>query len=99
MSGFEKPYTEEEYVDLWKKWSFNYELKLLYDKIEEKRKGKEIIFIYHSFGSFLSYLFFQLYPQVKVKGIIDLGGVPLRFYPLIEETLEMSKEADEDFIF
>jgi len=36
-----------------------------------------------------------MFPHIKIKGIIDLGGVPIRFYKLLNQTI--SSVIDKDF--
>lgn len=39
--------------------------------------------MYHSFGTFVFVNYFRTYPDHKLTGIIDAGGAPLRFYPIL----------------
>lgn len=60
-------------------------------------KDKKIIVVYHSFGSFTVGTYFDIYPDHRISGIIDVGGAPITFYPfllqLIPQCLPVSDEA------
>jgi pimeloyl-ACP methyl ester carboxylesterase len=45
----------------------------------------KIVFVYHSFGGFIYAVYIHKYPslQARVAGQIDLGGIPIRAYPLV----------------
>jgi len=45
---------------------------------------KEAIFVYHSFGGSITAWFASKYPY-KIKGLICLGGTPIRFYPIVKD--------------
>ena len=88
-SGFEKELSEVEYRELWKVFSFEHEAKEIHKIVEEKGKDKDIIFIYHSFGTFMALTYFNLYPTTKVKGIIELGAAPIRINSVLKESINL----------
>ena len=48
-----------------------------------------MVFVYHSFGSYAALVYFHLFHETPIKGIMDLGGAPIRFYPMIFQYIEM----------
>jgi predicted alpha/beta hydrolase family esterase len=48
--------------------------------------AKPIVFVYHSFGSYTLAAYCRLFKNERVIGLIDAGGVPIRFYEAIKET-------------
>jgi pimeloyl-ACP methyl ester carboxylesterase len=54
------------------------------NKLIENNKFSQAIFVYHSFGGSITAWFCSLFPE-KVKGLICLGGTPIRFYPILRD--------------
>ena len=72
----------------------------IHQLILSANNDKPIVFTYHSFGTFFWIAYLHFYPQIikRTVGIIDLGGAPIRFYPLLKETLTIYDQITmEDF--
>lgn len=54
-------------------------------KINQKSKTKPLVFVYHSFGTYLASTYFSMFPQNRIVGMIDIGGAPIRFTPFTRE--------------
>lgn len=60
-----------------------------------------MVFVYHSFGTFVAvYYFKNFYEKEKhrIKGIIELGGAPIRVYKAIEAGIIASSKMSKEFI-
>lgn len=55
---------------------------VLHIKINEVSKTKPIIMIYHSFGTYIFAQYCQMFKNDRIIGLIDIGGAPIRFYPI-----------------
>jgi predicted alpha/beta hydrolase family esterase len=56
----------------------------LHKKISEGSKDKPIIMVYHSFGTYIFANYCRFFSYDRIVGIIDIGGAPIRFYPVIQ---------------
>ncbi len=54
--------------------------------------------MYHSFGTFILIQYFKYYSSSRVVGLIDLGGVPIRFYPFLKTLHETYAQLDWQFV-
>ena len=52
---------------------------------------KRLVFVCHSFGCYVFAVYCQMFRTDRIIGIIDVGGVPIRFYPLIKEQINLIK--------
>jgi predicted alpha/beta hydrolase family esterase len=71
---------------------------MLHDEINSRSKTKPIVFVYHSFGTYILIQYFKFYSSSRVVGLIDLGGAPIRFYPLFKTVYETYSQLDWQFI-
>ena len=50
----------------------------------EHAENKKIVFVYHSFGTYLALAYLEVFKNDhKISGLIDIGGAPIRFYPVL----------------
>ena len=98
---FEEDITEEKFAEIWKDCDFEIEARKVSEAIERRGKDKDIVFLYHSFGTFIANVFFYLYPEQasRIKGIIELGGAPIQFYVVIRENLILFSQITVDFLY
>ena len=61
-------------------------------RYSRKGKGGGIIFVYHYFGNYTALVYFHLFPETPIQGIVEIGGAPIRFYPIIAQYVEMPWE-------
>ena len=54
------------------------------NKLIESNGFAEAFLVYHSFGGSITAWFCSKYPQ-KIKGLISLGGTPIKFYPILKD--------------
>lgn len=73
-----KGQTEEETKKL--PYTFSDWAKIMNERINEASSTKPIILVYHSFGTYIVSTYLSLFPNNRVIGMIDIGGVPLRFH-------------------
>ena len=55
--------------------------------------------MYHSFGAFTALAYFNIYPETKIKGIIDLAGCPIQMHWMFKVELKLALEAKERSLF
>lgn len=46
---------------------------------------KPIVMLYHSFGSYIAIQYLKHFPTHRIIGLIDIGGVPIRSYKILNE--------------
>jgi hypothetical protein len=49
--------------------------------------SKDIVFVYHSFGTYTLAVYFGKYGTERVKGLIELGPAPIRHYRYASEVM------------
>lgn len=49
-----------------------------------KSKDKPLIFIFHSYGTYIASTYFDLYASDRIVGIIGIGDAPIRFYNILK---------------
>lgn len=64
----------------------NHEGERLHKKIQSCSPNKPIVFIYHSFGTYILASYLELYKPDRVIGMIDMGGAPIRYYPFLKQS-------------
>ena len=97
LSGYERVYSEQEHIELFKKLSWDYEVDILRAQIQSLYNDKvQIVLVFHSFGTFRAANYFRKYPDNhRITGIIDLGGAPVRFYPIIRKFVLLCRNLDD----
>ena len=67
----------------------------------EHAENKKIVLIYHSFGTYLALVYLEVFKNDhRISGLIDIGGAPIRFYPVllsvIKTTYPLTNQLIED---
>jgi|688.fasta_scaffold1660926_1 predicted alpha/beta hydrolase family esterase len=71
---------------------------MLHKRINEVSKTKPIIMIYHSFGTYIFAQYCQMFKNDRIIGLIDVGGAPIRFYPVARTLMIDMKDVSIGFI-
>lgn len=53
----------------------------------QQNSSKDVIFVYHSFGTFNLGVYFEKYGFERVKGLIELGPATIRHYRYASEVM------------
>ena len=54
--------------------------------------------VYHSFGTYIFAQYCHMFKNDRIIGIIDIGGAPIRFYPIIKSYLKDTEGIPIDFL-
>jgi pimeloyl-ACP methyl ester carboxylesterase len=57
---------------------------ILNETINNCSKTKPLVFVFHSFGTYIASSYFHLFPHDRIIGLIDIGGAPIRFNPYLQ---------------
>ena len=57
---------------------------------------KDIVFVYHSFGTYNMSVYFHKYGTDRVKGLIEIGAAPIRHYLYITEMFNYCLNISEE---
>lgn len=60
--------------------------------------SKPIILVYHSFGTYIAASYCQKFKNERIIGIIEVGGAPIRFYPVLTKFICNVKDVPIDVI-
>lgn len=71
---------------------------LLHEAIGKKGKDKPIVVIYHSFGTYIFAQYCHMFKNDRIIGVIDVGGAPIRFYPILKSYLKDTNSISVEFL-
>lgn len=71
--------------------------KMLHEDIS-KKGDKPIVMVYHSFGTYIFAQYCQMFKNDRIIGIIDVGGAPIRFYPIIKSYVRDTNAISVEFL-
>ena len=96
LSGYERSYSEQERIQIFKKLSWDDEVEILRNYIETLWSKRKVVLVFHSFGTLRAAYYLHKYKDDhRITGIIDLGGAPIRFYPMLGKFIQFCQALDD----